>query len=135
MLFKSILKPQGRLLILLVTAVFLNATIASQSMAGFVPSASPLNQALDRAQDLSVLQQALEIKVVSQRLKDLGYTKDEITSRLNRLSAAELHQAAVQVRNLRTGGDAVVTFLVVILLLIVIVKLLGHDIEIKPAKQ
>lgn len=131
MVFRSLLKPWGRALAVIVAAVFFNATVSHQAMAGFVSSPAPVGHNIDRASDLSAVQEALETKIVRQRLADLGYTKEEISNRLNRLSNEELHEVAAQAEILKAGGSDVLVVLLALILIILIIKLLGHDIQIK----
>ena len=78
-----------------------------------------------RTTDLASIQQALESKVVQQRLSELGFTQGEIESRLAQASDAELHQLAVQSETLMAGGDGgiIVTILVIVILVILIMRL------------
>lgn len=132
MFFRTLLKPWGRVLAAVLATVFLNATVSHQAMAGFVssPASMGTTSGADRAGDLSAVQSALETKIVQQKLADLGYTKEEISTRLNRLSNEELHEVASQADILKAGGGAI-GILVAIVLIILIIKLLGHDIQVK----
>jgi len=84
----------------------------------------------DRAQDLQTVQAVLEHKVVRQRLLELGLSDEEINGRLNRLSDAQLHQAAMQINSLLPGGSldgalgTILTVLLIILVAVVIVILI-----------
>ena len=49
---------------------------------------------------------ALESRIVSERLVELGYTKDEIQSRLDRPSDQQLHKAALKIDELKVRGLA-----------------------------
>ena len=88
---------------------------------------SPSKSGFDRAQDLQAVQAVLEHKVVRQRLLELGLTDEEIDGRLNRLSDAQLHQAAMQINSLLSGGSidgALGTILTVLLIILVVVVIL-----------
>lgn len=78
-----------------------------------------------RTADLATVQQALEQKVVQQRLSELGFSQGEIEMRLAQASDAELHQLAVQSETLMAGGDGgvIVTILVIVILVILIMRL------------
>ena len=79
-----------------------------------------------RSGDLRTLQRVLENKVVHQRLQDLGFTDEQINSRVNQLSDAQLHQVASQINTLFPGGqDGTVWTIVGILLIVVLVIILA----------
>jgi len=72
--------------------------------------------------------------MVSERLKDLGFTRDEIQSRLNLLDDQQIHQMAVKVEELQVGGDGagvVIALLVIVILAIIIYFLLGHRVVVR----
>ncbi len=71
--------------------------------AGFV---SNIQLQDSRANDMYTVQRTLENKLVSERLKDLGYSEQEVASRLSRLTDDELHQASQQLDALGNGSDA-----------------------------
>jgi hypothetical protein len=100
--------------------------------ASFVPSDQSASS-ISRQEDLAAIQRALENKLVKERLKDLGYTEEEIKERLDRLSDAEVHNLASQLDSLMPAGDGfgvVIALLVIAILVIVIVWLMGHRISI-----
>lgn len=114
----------------LVLAMFLLA-IVPRAEAGFVPtSAADLNGA-QRNADLEKIRTFLEAKLVDQRLKDLGYSAEEVKQKLSLLSDEQLHSYAQQLDSLRAGGDGigiVIGVLVIIILVIVILHLTGHKV-------
>lgn len=112
-----------------------------ESRASLVPSApsdgsvtsqpeSVPESGMDRVEDRRTVQRVLETKVVHQRLKDLGLSREEINARLDRLSDAQLHQVATQINSLLPGGDidgalgTILTVLLIILVAVVIVILI-----------
>lgn len=98
-----------RTLALAVAVVTLTAALAPDAGAGFVPSASGETSTAGvwsaKGRDLEILRQALESRVVSQRLADLGYAPKEIEARLHRLDQAQVHALATRAQGLQTGGD------------------------------
>ena len=72
---------------------------------GFAPSEVMNLTGVDRAEDLQKIQSALELKMVSERLKQLGFTTEEIKAKLVHLSDEELHKIAGQIDGLRVGGE------------------------------
>jgi hypothetical protein len=114
----------------LVIAMFIIG-IAPRVDAGFSPSEIIAVTQTDRAADLQKIRQTLEIKAVGERLWQLGLTKDEIQKRLTGLSDRQIHQIALQLDDLRVGGDAlgvIIAILVIAVLVIVILKLTGHRV-------
>ena len=100
--------------------------------ASFVPSdqsSAPISQ----QEDMATLQKALEQKLVTERLKDLGYTEDEIRARLDRLSDSELHSLATRIDTLMPAGSAEAVLAVILLVAILVVLILmwtGHKIVV-----
>ncbi len=89
----------------------------------------PVSMIDARAADLATIQQMLELKVVQHRLETLGFTQNEIASRLAMASNAELHQLATQSEDLLAGGalGLVVTVLVIILLVLLILRITSNE--------
>lgn len=100
--------------------------------ASFVPSDESFSSN-SRQSDMATIQRALEHKLVNERLKDLGYTDEEIKARLDRLSDTEIHSLAAQLDSLLPAGDGlgvVIALLVIAILVIVILMLTGHRIHV-----
>ncbi len=99
--------------------------------AGFAPT-RPAGES--RTQDLATIQKALEMKAVSGTLEDMGYSKNEIHSRLAGMTDQQIHQFASQIDDARTGGDGVgfvIAVLVIVILVLVILQLTGHKVIVK----
>jgi hypothetical protein len=103
---------------------------------GMVPMAlaAPLPSALIssadvRAADIASIQLALETKVVQHRLAELGFSPEEIESRIAHASDEELHQLAIHSETVMAGGDGgiLVTILVIILLVILIQRIVSVE--------
>jgi len=77
------------------------------------------SESAGRAADMKTVQTALESKVVRARLQSLGLTNAEIDSRMNRLTDAQVHQLAKDVKAISSGGDGGLLVLVILILLIV----------------
>jgi hypothetical protein len=118
----------------LVVAMFVIG-ITPRVYAGFSPSEVIGLSPADRSSDLQKIQKFLEMKMVGERLKDFGFTPDEIQSRLNQLSDPQVHQLAMQIDNLKVGGNdalgILVALLVIAILVVILIWLLGHRIVIK----
>jgi hypothetical protein len=103
--------------------------------ASFAPSGIiPLAQT-DRAADLATVQKSLELKMVKERLADLGFTHEEIQSRLSQLSDQQLHRTAQQLDSLKVGSDSglgiVIAILVIAILVVLLIQLTGHRVIVK----
>ena len=109
----------------LVVALFVIG-IAEKTYAGFSPSEVMNLSPLERTVDLSKIQAALETKVVSEKLTQLGFNKDEIQSRLDQLSDQQLHKVALKVDQLKVGGDGggiIIAVLVIAILVVLFIYL------------
>jgi hypothetical protein len=108
--------------------------IAPRVDASFAPSAViPLTQT-DRAADLATIQKTLEMKMVKERMANLGLTREEIQSRLSQLSDQQLHRTAQQLDSLKVGGDGigiVIGLLVIAILVVLLIQLTGHRVIIR----
>jgi hypothetical protein len=107
---------------LLALAIGLHA-LAPSALAGPITSVE-MFAATDRAADLNTIQQALEHKVVKQRMGELGFTEGEIQLRLANASDAELHQLATQSETMMAGGvlGLVISVLVIVLLVFLVMR-------------
>lgn len=117
----------------LVAAIFVIG-ITPRVYAGFAPSEGFALTSGERASNLDRVQKFLEMKMVRERLKDLGFTPEEIQGKMNDLNDQQLHQLAMKMDDLKVGGDGlgiVIAILVIIILVIIIVQLSGHRIVVK----
>ena len=87
----------------LVMAMFVIGIIP-RAYAGFAPSEMMGLPPADRASDIAKVQKVLEAKMVSERLKELGLTADEIQARMDQLSDQQIHQLAVKLDELQVGS-------------------------------
>ena len=100
--------------------------IAQPVEAALSPSQAISMAAVDRTGDLQRIRTVLETKVVAQRLQDLGFTHEEITTRLSEMSDQQIHGVAQKLDDLKVGKDGlgiVIAILVIIALVIVIINL------------
>ncbi len=100
--------------------------------AAFSPSQAIALQQVDRESDLRQIQTTLETKIIEQRLQDLGFTEEEIKTRLNQLSDQQIHSLAQKIDDLRVGKDnvlgVIMALLVIAILVVVLLQLTGHKI-------
>lgn len=98
-----------------------------------LPISSQLSTAAGNSSpgDLARLQSLLEEKEVRQRLADLGFTPQEVNSRLARLSPEQLHEVAQRAAQLRVGGSVgglLIAIVLIVSLLILILEETGHPV-------
>jgi len=117
----------------LVVAMFIIG-IAPRVDAGFSPSEIIALSQTDRAADLAKIQKVLELKAVGERLTQLGLAQEEIKNRLDQLSDQQIHQAALQLDDLKVGqGDPlgiIIALLVIAILIVILLKLTGRRVFI-----
>jgi hypothetical protein len=117
----------------LVLAMFVIG-ITPRVYAGFSPSEIMTLSPAERSGEVKKIQKFLETKMVRERLKDFGFTTEEIQTRLDQMSDQQIHQIARHLDTLEVGGDGlgvVIAILVIAILVIIIIQLLGHRIVIK----
>ena len=115
--------------------------VAVMVVFGFVPRveasfiASQTSQgSQDRTEDLGAIQKSLEMKMVSDTLEKFGLTKAEVKSRLDGMTDAQIHQLAMNLDEVRVGGDGlgiIIVLLVIAILVVVLLQLTGHKVVVK----
>jgi hypothetical protein len=95
--------------------------IAPRVDAAMAPSALIESSPFERAADLAEIQRVLEMKVVKERLENLGFTAEEVRARLDQLSDHQVHQLAQQIDDLKVGKDSAGTVIIVLILIALIV--------------
>ncbi len=103
--------------------------IAPKVDAGMASSELIAMSQIDRNIDMEKIRQTLEMKMVGERLGQMGFTQDEIQTRLNSLDDQQLHRFALQLDDLKVGGDggagvaiAVLLFLVLFLMIVMLTR-------------
>jgi hypothetical protein len=118
----------------LVVAMFVIG-ITPRVYAGFSPSEVAGLPSIDRGSDLRKIQNVIETKMIGERLKQIGLTPNEIQKKLNQLSDQQIHQLAVQLDELKVGGDGGWIDFGILLWLaaidVLVIYLTGHEIVIK----
>ena len=109
--------------------------MAPKVQAGFSHSEPIGVPSAERSSDLQKVQKFLEVKKVGERLKDYGFSPDQIQARLQDLNDQQLHELALKIDDWKIGGESglgfIIAVLLVIILIIVILQLTGHRIVIK----
>lgn len=116
----------------LIIAMFIIG-IAPKVDAGLAPSELIAMSQIDRASDLEKIQKVIEMKMVSERLGKFGLTQDEIQKRLSNLGDQQIHKLALQIDDLRVGGDGlgvVIALLVIAILVVILLQLTGHRVVV-----
>ena len=115
----------------LVAAMFIIG-IAPRVDAGLAPSEIIAIAQGERTADLDKIRQALEVKAVSERLHQFGFSREDIQNRIVQLNDQQIHQIALQLDDLKVGqSDAlglVIALLVIAILVVVLLKLTGHRV-------
>jgi hypothetical protein len=78
----------------LVIAMFIIG-VTPRVYAGFSPSEAISMLSFDRSSDLDKIRKVLEMKMVTERLKELGFASNEIENRLSQLTDPQIHQLAL----------------------------------------
>ncbi|TAL26516.1 MAG: hypothetical protein EPN94_03055 [Nitrospirae bacterium] len=116
----------------LIIAMFIIG-ITPKAEAGLVQSEMIAIAQTDRAADLGKIQKAIEIKMVGERLEKFGLTQDEIQARLGSLNDQQIHKLALQVDDIKAGGDGlgiVITLLVIAILVVLLLQLTGKRVVV-----
>ncbi len=117
----------------LVVAMFIIG-IVPRVEASFTPSQAMNLEKTDRTADFQKVQAILETKVAKQRLQDLGFSEQEIKSRLSQLSDQQLHKLALNIDELKVGKDdalfVIIGLLVIVILVVVLLNLTGHRVTV-----
>ncbi|MGQ9645171.1 MAG: PA2779 family protein [Thermodesulfobacteriota bacterium] len=118
----------------LVVAMFVIG-VTPRVYAGFSPSEVVGIPSADRAADLKKIQKAIETKMISERLKQIGLAPEEIQKRLGQLSDQQIHQLALHLDQLKVAGGSGWTVLGVIIVLaaiaVLIIYLSGHEVVVR----
>ncbi|MBW1714920.1 MAG: PA2779 family protein [Deltaproteobacteria bacterium] len=123
----SVLTRRIAMLLVILMGIF---SVVPRIEASFVPSDESFASSA-RHKDMASVQKVLEQKLIKERLKDLGYTDQEINSRLDQLSDSELHQFATQLDSLTSGGSSLVWILVIVLAVIAVLYFTNKRIVIQ----
>ncbi|SRR5258706_14326034 len=120
----SIVRPIALVLILAVT---LAAGLLQRAQAMLIPAAiATTGSSMDPSADMQTIQKSLESKALRGRLHALGLSDAEIESRLSRLSDAQKHQLASQIRAVNPAGDGggfIIGVLIIAVLVLLVIYL------------
>jgi hypothetical protein len=118
----------------LVSAMFVIG-ITPRVYAEFSPSELIGLSPVDRASDLQKIQKVIEMKMVAERLKQLGFSPEEILAKVGQLSDAQIHQLAQKLDDLKVGGDGgwavLVAIIVIAAIIVLVIYLSGHRVVVR----
>ena len=116
-------------------AAMLVIGITPRVYAGFSPSEVIGFSPAERSADLQKVRKFLEMKMVGERLRELGLAPGEVRSRLDQLNDQQIHQLALRVDELTVAGDSglgiIIAILIIAILVVILVYLLQGRIAIK----
>jgi predicted PurR-regulated permease PerM len=112
---------RNRFLAALVT-FYMVLFLASPSFAALIPSAGSSHQVTTASlqKDVNSIQQALESKIVQEKLKAYGLTPDEVTSKLSTMTPNQVHMLATASNDLLAGGDAATLVYIVVAIIVIL---------------
>jgi hypothetical protein len=132
---KGMRKPLKKSIIWYLVGAMFIIGITPRVYAGFSPSEDTAFSSAGRASELEELQKSLEMKMIRERLKELGLSPAEVQGRLNQLSDRQVHQLALKVDDLKVGADdglaIIVLLLGVALIVVIILQATGHQVIVK----
>ncbi len=84
--------------------------VTSPAFAAMIPSTVFSHAGSQEFQkDMDTIQQALENKIVQEKLKSYGFTPDEISSKISSYTPGQIHILAATSEDLLAGGDLLAT--------------------------
>ena len=91
---------------------------------------------LSRNGDLEKIENFLAKAEVRHRLAKFGVKDDVLRSRLADLTDDQVHNLAMNINSVKSGGDGTVLVIVMVLLLVFFVFFfLTHDVKVEPKKE
>lgn len=107
---------------------------SAPALAGLVDSKHTFEVSSQRDQDMQKVQRALESKIVQDKLKAYGLSKEEIQEKLSQLSDDQIHTLAKASDKVLAGGDGIglaIAVVVLLILVVILLKLLNKEIIIR----
>jgi hypothetical protein len=107
---------------------------SAPALAGLVDSRHTFEVSSQRDQDMQKVQRALESKIVQEKLKAYGLSKEEVQEKLSQLSDDQIHMLAKASDKVLAGGDGIglaIAVVVLLILVVILLKLLNKEIIIR----
>ncbi len=102
--------------------------------AGLSPSEIIGQLQMNKPGDMEKIQKFIEMKMVRERLDAFGFSQEEIQTRLNQLTAEQIHRVALTLDERQVGadgGEVVIIILLILILVGVIIYATGHRVIFK----
>jgi hypothetical protein len=126
-------KLTGWIIWYMVTVMFLFGMIPKVD-AGFSPSEVIGQSQMNKSIEVDKIRKFIEMKMVRERLNALGFSPEEIQTRLSQLTDEQIHQVALRIDEMKVGGDGGEVVIIVLLILILVVLIMyvtGHRIIVQ----
>jgi len=109
-----------------------NSAPAVAGLVGSKPASEEVSK-INREEDIKTIQRALESKIVQEKLKAYGLSKEEIEKKLSEMDDQQIHTLAKASEKVLVGGDLglVIALLVIAILVVILLKLLNKEIIIR----
>ena len=114
-------------IIVIVLASFTPVSLISKSVEGAMVSSQMIlsgGKAVSRGMDEEKVRRMLENKIVAERLKSHGLSKEEVMAKMDRMSDEQIHQLAALSDRMPAGGDGAATAAVIVLVVFIIAILM-----------
>lgn len=114
-------------IIIIILASFTPLSLISKSVEAAVVNSqmiSPDGKTPARDIDEGKVRRMLEDKIVAERLKSYGLSKEEVTAKMDKMSDEQIHQLASLSDRIPAGGDGAATAAVIILVVFVMAILI-----------
>lgn len=110
-----------------------NSAPVVAGLVGSKPASEEVSR-INREEDIRTIQRALESKIVQEKLKAYGLSKEEIEKKLSEMDDQQIHILARASEKVLAGGDVlgtVIAVLVIAILVVILLKLLNKEIIIR----
>jgi hypothetical protein len=110
-----------------------NSAPAVAGLVGSKPASEEVSK-INREEDIRTIQRALESKIVQEKLKAYGLSKEEIEKKLSEMDDQQIHILARASEKVLAGGNGlgvVISLLVIAILVVILLKLLNKEIIIR----
>ena len=91
-------------------------SVAHEVDARFLPSEMIASSQDNRNLDLQNIRETLETKMIRERLNQLGFSQDEINTKLSKLDDRQIHQLALTIDDIKVGGSGFEVLVVLLLI-------------------
>ena len=109
-----------------------NSAPAVAGLVGSKPASEEVSK-INREEDIKTIQRALESKIVQEKLKAYGLSKEEIEKKLSEMDDQQIHTLAKASEKVLAGGyyGLVISLLIIAILVVIFLKLLNKEITIR----